>query len=135
MRGFWHSTGPLLVTVQDARDLLPEGLHFAACDRAAHPAGPDIQHNAPAVGGHVGCCPLVIAVHADGLRPAGRAGHRPSRVLARTTIISPASLMSSMTSADNPENTVPTSSATSIMTNRDRIVHTATTGSATEPLS
>jgi len=70
--------GAPLVTVQDAWDLLPEGLHPAARDRAAHPAGADFQHNASAVCGHVGRCPLVIAVHAAGLRPAARAGHRPA---------------------------------------------------------
>jgi hypothetical protein len=70
---------------------------------------------------------------------AGRAG-RPgqatatSRVLARTQITSPASSTSSMTSTDNPENTVPTSSITSITTDRDTSVQSATTGSATEPL-
>jgi Integrase core domain len=39
-----------------------------------------------------------------------------SRVLVRTQITSPASSTSSMTRADNPENTVPTSSVTSITT-------------------
>jgi hypothetical protein len=40
-----------------------------------------------------------------------------------------------MTSADNPENTVPTSSVTSIMTDHDASAHPATTESATDPLS
>src|SRR5205823_7699263 len=58
----------------------------------------------------------------------------PPWVLARTQITSPASSTSSMTSADNPENTVPTSSVTSIMTDRDASAHPATTESATEPI-
>jgi hypothetical protein len=39
-----------------------------------------------------------------------------------------------MTSADNPENTVPTSSVTSIMTDNDASAHPATIESATDPL-
>jgi hypothetical protein len=64
-------------------------------------------------------------------QPGQAAG--PLRVLARTTIASPASSTSSMTSADNPENTVPTSSIASIMTDRDTSAHLATTETATEP--
>ena len=69
--------GAPLVAVQDARDLLAEGLHLAARDRAAHPADPDLHQDAAAVGGHVRRRPLVIAVHAGGFRAAARAGHRP----------------------------------------------------------
>src|SRR6266567_2218565 len=66
--------------------------------------------------------------------PHAGQGTAPSRVLARTQISSPASSTSSMTSADNPENTVLTSSIASIMTDRDTPTHSATTENATEPL-
>ena len=125
--------GAPLVTVQDARDLLAERLHRAARDRAAHPADPDLHHDAAAVDGHVRRRPLVIAVHPGGLRPQPGQATAPPRVLARTQITSPASSTSSMTSADNPENTIPTSSVTSIMTDRDTSAQPATTESATEP--
>ena len=55
-------------------------------------------------------------------------------VLARARIASPASWTSSMTTADNSENTVLTSQVTSLMANRDRIGQHVTTESATEPL-
>jgi hypothetical protein len=65
-----------LVTLQDARDLLAEGLHLAAQSRAAHPAHPHPHHDPAAVNGHVRRRPLVIAVHPGSLRAAPRAGHR-----------------------------------------------------------
>src|ERR1017187_931386 len=67
---------------------------------------------------------------------APQPGHAtgPPALLARTRITSPASSTSSMISADNPENTVRTSVATSVMTDRDTPAHSATTGTATEPL-
>ena len=66
-----------LVTLQDARDLLAEGLHLAAQSRAAHPAHPHTHHDPAAVNGHVRRRPLVIAVYPGSLRAAPRAGHRP----------------------------------------------------------
>jgi hypothetical protein len=51
----------------------------------------------------------------------------------RSRNASPASSTSSMTSADNSENTIPTSSIASIMTNRDAPSLQATTESAAEP--
>ena len=73
-----------LVTLQDAGDLLAEGLHPAAQDRAAHPPGPHLHDNAPPVDGNVGRRPLVIAVHAGRLRAAPGHDTAPARVLART---------------------------------------------------
>ena len=63
-----------LVTLQDARDLLAEGLHRAARDRAAQPAAPHLHQDAPPVDGDVGRRPLVIAVHPRCLRAAAGAG-------------------------------------------------------------
>jgi hypothetical protein len=65
---------------------------------------------------------------------SGHATARPG-VLTRTTITSPASWTSSLTSADNPENTMLTSRVTSLMTDRDRSKQPVTTESATEPLN
>jgi len=59
-----------LATLQDARDLLAEGLHLAAQSRAAHPAHPHPHHDAAAANGHVHRRPLVIAVHPGSLRAA-----------------------------------------------------------------
>ena len=67
-----------LVTLQDAGDLLAERLRLAAQGRAAHPAHPHLHQHAPAVDGHVGRRPLVIAVHARRFRPAAGAGDRPA---------------------------------------------------------
>lgn len=65
------------------------------------------------------------ASHLHGWIFGRRKATAPSRVLARTQITSPASSTPSMTSADNPENTVPTRSVTSIMTDRDTSPHQA----------
>ena len=69
--------GAPLVTVQDARDLLPEGLNLAAGDRAAHPADPHLYQDPAAVGWHVRHRPLTVLVHAGRFRAAPWAGHRP----------------------------------------------------------
>ena len=67
-----------MVALQDAGDLLAEGLHLAVQGRAAHPAGPHLHYDPAAVDGNVSRRPLVIPVDAAGLRPAARAGHRPA---------------------------------------------------------
>ena len=84
--------------------------------------GPDIQVEAAGEG-----------VHAGGLCAAGRARHHPARSPGPHHDHLASSRTSSMTSADNPENTVPTSSVTSLMTHRDRKGHLVTTESAAEP--
>ena len=61
--------------VQDARDLLAEGLHLAIQRRAAHPADPHPDQDPAAVDGDVRRRPLAVLVHAGRFGAAPRAGH------------------------------------------------------------
>jgi hypothetical protein len=63
----------------------------------------------------------------------GTAGVAELADLAQQLLRSPASSTPSMTSTDNPENTVPTSFSASIMTNRVTSILSATAETATEP--
>ena len=65
-----------LVAVQDAGDLLAEGLHPAVQCRAVHPADPHVDQDAAAADGNVRRRPLVVLVHAGRSGAAPRAPHR-----------------------------------------------------------
>ncbi len=88
--------GAPLIAVQDARDLLAEGLPRAAQDGTAYPADPH-QHPA-SVDGHVRHRPLVITMHTGSFLAAARARHRPARS-PRPHADHPASMVLSLGSA------------------------------------